>query len=433
MFNKLILRFTPYVNNTSKVLFLCALSVSFVFRIIYPNIYHHFDVTTFVSWGPFLNPIQQVYMTDCYCNYPIVGMLLSTGILEFFDYHIFSFLIFLCFIDAINVVLIWALLRLLNIRYALLWSGLIGLSFSSWIGGAQWGQIDNIGQLFLYLILILCYFFFKAEKKEANTFNLNILIIGLFISIAFLTKQLLLFPLVPIIIFLIFHFLFYAHSSLRFTYFFSLAFSILFPVFLFDLWLEIPEKYFFSHVERIFDTGSEHINFISGNGFNIWLTFFPDQNVSSTNPFFFGLSPKIIGLMLFVFGNLWMIMQLFHLFKKGPQDFKFIFVNLVGYFAFYNLLFNVVLTGTHERYLYHFYPYLIVFLLYLYFNHKQSIKFIELDLLVAFFGASLYGFFVFCILMKYLDNLVYHRILMVIHLLLLVRLIILMRHLLKQL
>lgn len=417
----------PYLTSSSKLLFLCALSVSFVFRIIYPNIYHHFDVTTFVSWGPYLNPIQNVYMTDCYCNYPIVGMLLSTGILEFFDFKIFSFLIFLCLIDAINVVLIWVLMRLLNIRHALLWSALIGLSFSSWIGGAQWGQIDNIGQLFLYLILILCYFFFKTEKQEAKSFNLNILVIGFFMSIAFLTKQLLIFPLVPIGLFLLIHILMRSHPSVRIPYLFSFAFSLLFPVFLLDLWLSVPEKYLFSHVERIFDTGSEHINSIAGNGFNIWLAFFSDQNASSNGFLFLGLTPKLMGLILFTLGTLWMIYQVYKSFVLNKQNYKFLFVTLLGYFAFYNLLFNVVLTGTHERYLYHFYPYLIIFLLYLYFNHQDSIKLIKLDILVAFFGASLYGFFVFCILMKYLDSLLYHRILMVFHFFLLMRLIFLLR------
>lgn len=427
MFDNLIARFSPYINNTSKVLFLCALSVSFVFRIIYPNIYHHFDVTTFVSWGPYLNPIQQVYMTDCYCNYPIVGMLLSTGLLEFFDFNIFSFLIFLCFIDAINVILIWILMRILKIPYAIFWSALIGLSFSSWIGGAQWGQIDNIGQLFLYLILILSYFFFKAEKRENQLFNLNILVLGLLISIAFLTKQLLLFPLVPIGVFLIYFILFRSHSKMRWIYLFSLIFSGLFPVFLLDLWLDIPEKYVFSHLERIFDTGSEHINSIAGNGFNMWLAFFSDQNASSTNPLFLGLSPKVLGLLLFALGNIWMFIQVFNLFKQEKRDYKFIFVNLLGYLAFYNLLFNVVLTGTHERYLYHFYPYLILFLLYLNFNFKASFKVIKRDIVFAFIGASLYGFFVFCILMKYLDTLVYHRILMIFHFLLLLRMLILLK------
>lgn len=413
----------PHLTRSSKLLFLCALSVSFVFRIIYPNIYHHFDVTTFISWGPYLNPIQNVYMTDCYCNYPIVGMLLSTGILEFFDFKIFSFLIFLCFIDAINVVLIWFLMRLLNIPYALMWSALIGLSFSSWIGGAQWGQIDNIGQFFLLLVLILCFFFLKAENQESTSFNLNILVIGFLMSIAFLTKQLLLFPLVPIAIFLFFHILVRSHPRVRLTYLFSLAFSLLFPIFLIDLWLFVPDHYFFSHLERIFDTGSEHINAIAGNGFNIWLTFFSDQNSSSAEALVFGLSPKILGLVLFALGNLWMIYQVYKSFVLNKENNKRLFAHLLGYFAFYNLLFNVVLTGTHERYLYHFYPYIIIFLLFLYFNKKDSLKFLKLDLIIAFFGASLYGFFVFCILMKFLDTLLFHRILMVFHLIIFLRLL----------
>lgn len=422
LIKKLKIFIFKYLTSSSKGLFLGALSVSFIFRIIYPNIYHHFDVSTFVSWGAYLNPVQDVYMTDCYCNYPIVGMLLSTGILEFFDFKIFRFLIFLCFIDAINVVLIWVLMHLLNIRYALLWSALVGLSLSSWIGGAQWGQIDNIGQLFLFLILILCYFFFKAEKQDAKSFNLNILVIGILMSFTFLTKQLLLFSLVPVGVFLLIHILILIHPSVRITYLFSFLFSFFFPVFLLDLWLNVPEMYFFSHLERIFDTGSEHINSIAGNGFNIWLAFFFDQNSSSSRPLFLQLTPKLMGLFLFALGNVWMIFQAHQSFISNKQNHKLLFVNLLGCLAFYNLLFNVVLTGTHERYLYHFYPYLIVFLLFLYFNYKDSVKFIKLDIFIAFFGASLYGLFVFCILMKCLDTLLYHRILMVFHVLLFIRL-----------
>ena len=200
-FEKIFLKNSKF---TSRTIFLLALSVSFIFRFIYPNIFHHFDVTTFVEWGKSFDPIQDIYMTSCYCNYPVLGMILSTGILKLFDYQIFSFLIFLCFVDAINVLLLLFIIKLLKIPYAIFWAGLIGLSLSSWIGGAQWGQIDNIGQLFLFVTLIFIYFFLKLGIRSKNTINIIILLIGIMISSLLLTKQLLLFPIVPILLFISF-------------------------------------------------------------------------------------------------------------------------------------------------------------------------------------------------------------------------------------
>jgi hypothetical protein len=423
MLNKLTQFWFKNAQLSGKIVFTLALIVSFVFRIIFPNTFHHYDVTTFVEWGNSVNPFREVYLTSCFCNYPILGMFLSTGILKLLDFNVFYFLIFLCFIDSINVLLCYLIMRLIKIPNSLFWSGLIGLSFSSWIGGAQWGQIDNIGQLFILTLLILIYFFIQTDFKQKNSINLLIIPIGLLISILILTKQLLIFPVAIILIFL-FCFLFVYSSKIQFfTYLLTLICVIIFPIFLFDWWLYIPEKYIFSHFEKIFSEGSEHINSISGNGFNIWMLFYNDQNSSATDTIFLNMSPKNIGLFLFLIVNFWTIYLSFNFVKKMKEnlDKKSIFVFLLGLFSFYNLAFNLVLTGTHERYLYHFYPYLILFFLYLFYYRKNDLKFVHFDLILAIIGSLIYGFFVFCILKKYLDSISFHRFLLLFHLLLIWR------------
>jgi len=402
--------------------FILAVFVSLIVRITFPSIYHYFDVHAFLEWSPFFNPIKDVYLTSCYCNYPILGMMLSTGLIQLLNDSIPNFLVFLSFIDGVNVFLCYLILRKLSVPYPFLWSSLIGLLFSSWVGGALWGQIDNIGQLFILLILYTLTFLLNNRTIQLHRYGSLILLGGLF-SACVLTKQLLVFPIFPIYVFLFF----YLMSTLTWTRFlfqlFTLIVFSLLPVIFFDLWLNVPSQYVFSHIERIVDTGSEHINFISGNGFNLWMLFFSDQNQSSTNAFLMNFSPKQIGLALFGCFSILVIIYLFFFIEKFKAELRVLVLGLFGVIAFYNLMFNLVLTGTHERYLYHFYPFLIMFLVGIRYERPHFFKHFKFDLLFSIIGATLYGLFVFSILRKYLDTYFFHRFMMVFHLLLMLRLI----------
>jgi hypothetical protein len=170
------------------------------------------------------------------------------------------------------------------------------------------------------------------------------------------------------------------------------TFFVLLPIFLFDLWLNVPSEFYFSHLERVFLTGSDHMNKISGNGFNIWILLDRDMWSSSEIPFFYNFTPKGIGLKLFI---LVLLLLTYFLLINNKNNWKGSFnknllISFLFYLAMINLSFNIFLSGTHERYLFHFYPYILIALLTL--QKKDSIVF-------CIIASGVYGFFVLSVLL----------------------------------
>lgn len=394
-----------------------------VIRFLFPDLFHHFDVTTFVQWGGYADNMSDLYLTDCYCNYPYVGMLLSTGVLRLFGDSIFAFLLFLAFIDLINVFIVRKLLILLKIPRANLIAGAIGLLPAVWVGGNLWGQIDNIGQTFILLLLIS----FLVYIKSNGTKIFYLIASGVIISLSLLTKQLLVFPLAPIGLALVVFIL--SRGENLFSKLKSLVVlgaSVLLPIILIDLYLPIGEQYYFSHFERVILEGSDHMNIISGNGFNIWMLFFNDMYHDSSIPLFAGLSPKLLGMISFVL--LFLITLYFYIKKERKNtNWRITMFNLIFFFLITNIGFNLLLTGTHERYLYYFFPYLVIYLFMGYQLKKFNVS--TFDLTVALFGAAIYGYFVFGILKRYhietefFSSLMMHKIMAVITLIIFIDLI----------
>ena len=105
-------------------------------------------------------------------------------------------MIALSFLDMLNVILVFFILKNLNVNYAGIWAFAIAVIPSTWAGAALWGQIDNVGQFFLLSLLLLIVLFYNKEwfNKQLVPF---IALFGLVFSMALLTKQVLLFSLVP--------------------------------------------------------------------------------------------------------------------------------------------------------------------------------------------------------------------------------------------
>lgn len=396
------------------LIFVVGVLISTVLRGIFVGFHHEYDVYTFAQWAPALEEFKSVFTTDCFCNYPLLGLLFSSGAINFFGGSITAFLFYLSLIDALNVVLVYILLKRFNFQPALFWAGIIGLLPSSWVGGALWGQIDTIGQSILLLYLILLCLHLTSEKGKR--FLLPFLL-GVLLSIALLTKQLLLFPV------LTFAFLTTLIWLCERTGFLlklvSALVGLLLPILVIDFYLILPESVHFSHFEKIFTEGSEHVNFISGNGFNIWMLFAHDMNESSTAIWLLGLSPKTMGILLTGIVSIWMFFR-FWIETKSLQKLSLIPRFLLTYSIIF-LAVNLFFSGTHERYLYHFYPFLIAGLV--------LINASRLTIYLTLFAAICYGLFVLGVLNKlHLNHWFYteywaHRICFIIHFILFLHLV----------
>lgn len=399
-----------------------------LFRILFGSTYHSFDVGTFNEWIAYTHPFQTVYQTDCYCNYPIIGLLLSTGMMKIMDNYLFFFL-YLAFFESINVLLFYKLLSSWKIKRKRLYSLLFMVLPSTISGGALWGQIDHIGLTFLFLLLILLsHLFQQSEAKKQASWWLFPLIGSLF-YLALFSKQLLVFPLFPIgiaFLFLIFRFC----NTKQLLSAFLLALSgflvLMIPV---EWWLSYPQNGHFTHYQRILESGSDHLDIISGNGITIWQFFYSELEHPSTEPFGLFLSPKTTGIIITCVMSCWIF---YHYFKKVRYSTEISFqIGLICLvLALFNLSFNLFLTGTHERYLFYFYPFLILAFAGL---SKHNLIFNTFDKMLFFIGSISYGIFVLAILKGWLKvdgahvNTIYHKLLPILHLVIFVRLMLLLQ------
>ena len=131
-----------------------------------------------------------------------------------------------------------------------------------------------------------------------------------------------------------------------------------------ELVLNLPPGYF-SHLQFVNTGGrSGHLNIVSYNGFNFWsLLYFP-MKVSSNNAIFLNISPKIYGLVFYSFFMTLLLSSLWYAsfkFLKGPMlNFRCYIGTVNMAIALSNIGMMLILTGVHERFLYHFFPFLFV-------------------------------------------------------------------------
>jgi 4-amino-4-deoxy-L-arabinose transferase-like glycosyltransferase len=331
-------------------------------------------------------------------------MLSSAGILSALDSlgherGLYFYRLFLAIVDGLNVLVIYWMLKKLAVKKAAYWAGMIGISISSWAGGALWVQIDGISQFFLLTSLAWIVRTNIGETLPDNKFRLYLITSALLLSLALLTKQLTLFSAVPLGLLLATSILFRARQLKQFILNIAITMATLIvSIFSADFFLNLKAPYF-SHLYYIWKEGSSHSKVISGNGFNIWMFLGRDMWSSSHVPIFSTaqlLTPYNLGMLLFLlFGGLATLSLGLFLKERFSQGERFlnreILLNFIFYLALINLCFNVFLTGTHERYLYHFYPYILIAVAGM---AGYNPAFSQNLLAVLVLGASIYGIFI---------------------------------------
>lgn len=208
-----------------------------------------------------------------------------------------------------------------------------------------------------------------------------------------------------------------------------------------DSLLEVPQHFNNSSLWFVLTGGgSQHAEIISGNGFNIWMLLGRNMISSSRAPFPLlwerkGLNvvPYYAGMILYGILMTFLLLTGLRIFwqvlkwsgtKQRYNPEVFLLACLCFFFGISQLGFNVLLTGTHERYLYLGYPFLLIAVTWFYVN---KVAFKMRSLIFCFFAASAYGFFVFAWMNAPLPGILFpmrrHEFLASIHLFLLVMLL----------
>lgn len=389
------------------VLLLAILLPFFIIR-FFPKFHHSYDLRIFSEWSePWQEDWRSIYVNCETCNYPFVGTFLSGGMMSTFDYKnvarvINRFRYYLAVVDGLNMLALWFILTRLHVKNAPLWAGVIGLLPTSWIGSSVWGQIDGMGQ-FLILLFFCLMIVFNAKPRPAWQAFLYFPLAAFLLALMLLTKQLIYFSMGALGLILLVNIMRLSRNVQSFLlYTVPAAVAFLLPILLVDAALQLKPSYV-SHLQYILATGSQHGDTISSLGFNIWVFFTNDLLGSSRLPLQVGIislapiSPYYAGLSLFVVLNIMLfIIFLRDLRRQNSLGIQTLntghMISALFYFSLVNLTFNLTLTGTHERYLYHFYPFILMACL----GWLGSSRFINRTLLISLFaGALFYGAYLF--------------------------------------
>lgn len=411
---------TFFVNSTRRLtpfaqwmVVLLAMLLPFLIIRSFPKFFHGSDLDDFWRWSQgWAAGWRSVYVNCERCNYPFLGTFLSGGVMSSIDIENFlhlasRFRYYLAVVDALNILVVWFILMKLQVKNAPLWAGVIGLLPSSWLGSSVWGQIDGMGQ-FLILIFFILLIWFNSKERTDRQYYLFVALGGLLLSLMFLTKQLIYFSLFALGLILLANIVLYSRKPARVGLSILIAaLSVALPVLLIDLNLNLKEPYF-SHLQYVLATGSKHGDTISSVGFNLWVFFTKDLLSSSRQAIpiqvgsttLFSVVPYSAGIFLFLLTNAFLFFVFArHIWKRYSQGMRAftpnIILMLLVYLALVNLSFNLTLTGTHERYLYHFYPFIIMACLGL---KERSVYFNRIMLAILLIGALIYGAFLYAYL-----------------------------------
>lgn len=387
---------------TQWFILLLAILLPFIIIRFFPKFHHSYDLRVFREWSePWQEDWHSIYINCETCNYPFIGTFLSGGMMSTFDYKnvariINRFRYYLAVVDGINVLALWFILTRLHVKNAPLWAGVIGLLPTSWIGSSVWGQIDGMGQ-FLILLFFCLMIVFNAKPRPAWQAFLYFPLAAFLLALMLLTKQLIYFSMGALGLILLVNIMRLSRNVQSFLlYTVPAAVAFLLPILLVDAALQLKPSYV-SHLQYILATGSQHGDTISSLGFNIWVFFTTDLLGSSRLPLQFGsislapISPYSAGLTLFAVLNILLfIIFLRDLHRQNSPGISTFntgqVISALFYFSLVNLTFNLTLTGTHERYLYHFYPFILMACLSL-LSHS---RFIYRKLLISLFAGALF-------------------------------------------
>jgi hypothetical protein len=416
-------------KSLTYILIILGIILPFLLVKIIPS-YFVDDVGAFHVWADCLRQNPQDIYSLCKPDYPATGLLFSGGaiylikiLIKATDRSIIDavFRYYLACFDALNFLLLIWLASLLKFRFPVR----VGLAIlavpSTWVGGAIWGQIDGIS-LFFCLLTTLGFFQFwvSLTKTEAPRFKFQkrnylwLLLATTSLAIYWLSKQLTLFSL-PFFcaIFLISTgklWQYFRFKGIVIACFFIFLFTAFFSFL--DSFFTIPES--FHHSSYWFGWQQGFQPSISGNGFNIWMFLGWPMSASPYFPFVrlnLGLwqteiSPYAAGIVLYAMFMVFLILTGFKaacrllksdLHNREKSD-TYLMSLLCLFLGLSYLGFNVLLTGTHERYLHLGYPFLLLAVTWFY---SQNILFSWRLLIFCFAAAAAYGFFVLSVIYNY--------------------------------
>lgn len=387
---------------------LLAILLPFLLIRFFPKFHHAYDLRVFRTWAEvWQTDWRSVYVNCETCNYPFVGTLLSGGVMSTIDFKnvarvVNRFRYYLAVVDGINVLAVWFILTKLQVKNAPLWAGVIGLLPSSWIGSSVWGQIDGMGQ-FLILAFFILSIWFNSKPRKDPEYYLFLSVAGVLLAFMLLTKQLIYFSMAGLGLILLANIVVYSRRPRLITL--SVLIVLLFliaPVILIDSVMQIKAPYL-SHLHYVLATGSQHGDIVSSLGFNIWVFFTDDLLGSSHLPLQLGaftlnaVSPYAAGLFLFFAVNIALLVLFMRDLRRNAVNDSRSFntaqlLAALVYFSMVNLAFNLTLTGTHERYLFHFYPFVLMACL----GWMERSRIFNRPLLIALFGgAAFYSVFLY--------------------------------------
>jgi hypothetical protein len=416
-------------NRKIFTFFLIFLGVVLPFLIVTSIPYYFkYDVDIFLDWADCFAKAQDRIYLECHPNYPSLGLALSAGAIYIIK-SVFGivdkstiisvFRLYLACFDSLNFLLFIWLASLMNFRFPIFF-GLILLILPSTIaGGAIWGQIDGAALSFMVLSVICLYKSWGIHEVAAKQLWVRAiwLLLGL-INFTFyvLCKQISIFS-IPFFATILLISLWNLWKDFRYKGIYLFLFSlILFASFFHyvDGLFEVPHQFRESSYWFAWrGGGSDHASELSASGFNIWMFLGRDEESSTLLPFadltlgnwHIDLTPYHTGLFLYAVLMMFLcligIKPLWQFIRSEPEIVRnsrsdgFLMAMLCFFLGISHLGFNVLLTGTHERYLYFGYPFLLIAATWFCIH---QLTFSRTSTFLCFFAASAYGAFVFSLL-----------------------------------
>lgn len=374
------------------------------------------DLDSFISWAGCLQRFSGAPYPPCspdQINYPTIGLYASAGVVRLLQTLEVSrgelglfFQIFLGIVDSLNILVMYLLMRGLRIPYAG-WAALIfSVLPSTRVGGNLWAQIDGVSQLFLLAGFLFGLRGLKAARSSRCGASLRYFA-GISLSIvgALLTKQLVIFSIPALVVMWTWLFV-----TLTKKGWWRSAGAISFGCFIAAVALDqsfpTPPGYLGSGLIYVLDTGSDHAQRVLHNGVSIYslLPLTDTDPARSSYPLFsmFGIKVYVLPFYFGIAAFLTMSMMASGLgslivWKHRLYQPEQVTVAALALAAALNLFMNTVITGTHERYFYHYgffaYPVLLVL--------SRDLRWARGLLAVAVLQLTVYGFFVYTILRGY--------------------------------
>jgi hypothetical protein len=356
-----------------------------------PGTAHWRDIEEFTRWarheryGPPAPPPTAPLFRNTYlntgCNYPPLGAIASAGALhalgaakEALGWDALSlanaFRAYLSLVEVATLVLTFALFRTLGVRHAPLATIGLYLLPSSWAGGALWGQIDVVTQSFLLFAAIALVAVIVDDEIRPRRDLLLVSAGAAALVGAVMVKQLAVFsvPGLAALLLIAIVAIFHRHGARWFMWAGAIALAVGGGVFgLLDRAVFALPPGYGSAVAYVWDTGTWHSGYLFANGPNVW-TFIADRNKTPSDvPVYGSLTPRQAGfaaagvvcaLLVAIFAIHAAIALRDR--RRFALDRRLLAATAVVLIGLLNLVVPLLSTGTHERYFFHAFPFLIV-------------------------------------------------------------------------